>query len=276
MSDIFAYTFMQNAFIAGILISIVLGLISFFVIIRQLSFIGVGISHSAFAGVAIGFLFGIDPTWSAVVFALIIANAIGSVARSGKLKTDTAIGIFFSFTMALGVILIGISKQYNVDLFGYLFGNILAITSGNLVLIALCGTVIIFSVAAFFKEIIFSSFDEELARASGLPVVFLDHLILSLLALSVVICIKVVGILLAEALLVIPAAAASQISKRYVTMIPVSIAVALVSSISGLLVSYKEDLPSGATIVTAAIVIFFVLMVAGRIRRKIGIRNKAI
>ena len=123
MLDMFDLTFMQNAFLAGIMLSLVLAVVSFFVVLRRLSFIGVGVAHSAFGGVALGALIEISPTLTAVAFAVVVANAIGYISRQGKLSTDTAIGIFFSLAMALGVIFIGLSNKYNVDLFGYLFGN---------------------------------------------------------------------------------------------------------------------------------------------------------
>ncbi|MCK5193052.1 MAG: metal ABC transporter permease, partial [Desulfobulbaceae bacterium] len=121
MIEIFRLEFMQNAFLAGIILSLVLAVVSFFVVLRRLSFIGVGVAHSAFGGVALGVLLGISPTITAIAFAVVVANAIGYIGEHGKISTDTAIGIFFSLAMALGVIFIGMSDQYNVDLFGYLF-----------------------------------------------------------------------------------------------------------------------------------------------------------
>ena len=133
MIDIFSLQFMQNAFLAGMILSIVLAVVSFFVVLRRLSFIGVGVAHSAFGGVALGALLGISPTLTAIGFAVIVSNAIGYIGEKGHLGTDTAIGIFFPLAMAMGVIFIGMSDQYNVDLFGYLFGNILAITRQDLI-----------------------------------------------------------------------------------------------------------------------------------------------
>lgn len=269
MIEILELEFMRNAFMAGIMLSLVLAVVSFFVVLRRFSFIGVGVAHSAFGGVALGTLLGISPVLTAIGFAVVVSNSIGYVARQGKLSTDTTIGIFFPMAMALGVIFIGMSDQYNIDLFGYLFGNILAITRGDLVIIAVLGTLVLLFTFLFFKELLFIAFDREVAYVSGLPVILLDHYLLTVLALSVVISMKVVGIILVSALLVIPGATASQLTDRYASMIAVSVLVALTSTIGGLIISYYADLASGATIVTLAAVIFFVSFIWGQFRKKI-------
>jgi len=266
MIDIFSLQFMQNAFLAGMMLSFVLAVVSFFVILRRLSFIGVGVAHSAFGGVALGALLGISPTLTAIGFAVVISNAIGYIGKEGHLGTDTAIGIFFPLAMALGVIFIGMSDQYNVDLFGYLFGNILAITRQDLIIIAILGGLVLLSTVMFFKELLFVAYDREVAFVSGMPVAFLDHFFLTILALSVVISMKIIGIILVSALLVIPGAAASQITHRYNSMIVISILIALISTSGGLVISYYADLPSGATIVTLASLIFFATFIIGRTR----------
>jgi zinc transport system permease protein len=256
--------FMQNALTAGILLSLVLAVVSCFVVLRKFSFIGVGVAHSAFGGVALGALIGVSPTMSAIVFAVCVANAIGVIGSQRRLSADTAIGIFFSLAMALGVIFIGLSDTYNVDLFGYLFGNILAITRPDILVIAVLGCLVLASIRLFFKELLFVAFDSEVAHVSGIPVRFLDHFFLTILALTVVISMKVVGIILVSALLVIPGATAAQVTDRYSAMFAVAIATALFSTIGGLCISYYADLASGATIVTLASLIFFVFWGIGK------------
>jgi zinc transport system permease protein len=267
MIEMFQLEFIQNAFIAGIILSLVLAVTSFFVVLRRLSFIGVGIAHSAFGGVALGMLMGISPTLSAIGFALLVANAIGYIGRKEDLSIDTAIGIFFSLAMALGVIFIGLSDRYNVDLFGFLFGNILAITRQDLIMIAMLGCIVLVSFFLLFKELLFVAYDRDVALISGMPVSFLDHFFLSLLAVSVVISMKVIGIILVSALLVIPGAAASVLTKRYRSMIIASIVIALFSTIGGLLISYALDLASGATIVTLASLIFFTAFMVSQFKK---------
>ena len=268
MIDLFQLEFIQNAFIAGIMLSLVLAVISFFVILRRLSFISVGVAHSAFGGVALGMLLGISPTLSAIGFAFIVSNAISYIGGKKNLSTDTAIGIFFSLAMALGVIFIGLSDRYNVDLFGYLFGNILAITRQDLIIIAILGCVVLISIFLVFKELLFIAYDRDVALISGIPVAFLDHFFLSLLSLSVVISMKVVGIILVSALLVIPGAAASLLTNRYPSMILVAVSIAVISTIGGLLISYFADLASGATIVVLASLIFFMAFAVSQLKKK--------
>lgn len=256
---------MQRALAGGAMLSIVLATISFFVVLRNFSFIGVGVSHSAFGGVALGALIGVSPMGVAIPFAVLVANAIGLVSRKGRIGVDTTIGIFFPLTMALGIIFIGLSKRYNVDLFGYLFGSILAVTSGDLILAAILGAGILLVTILLFKEFLFVAFDEEVARASGLSVVALDHIFLTMLALAVVISIKVIGIVLVSALLVIPGATALQLTRRYSRAILYSILSALIATVGGLFLSYYLDLASGATIVAVAALLFFLALFVGRI-----------
>ena len=266
MTEILAYGFMQKALAAGILVSITCSVISFFVLVNRLSFIGVGISHAAFGGVAIGFLFGIDPTLSAVIFSVLTAWMIGIVSRRGRLNEDTTIGIFYAAAMALGIVIIGLSRGYTVDLFGYLFGNILAVTSTDLWIVAALSLFVLGTVFYFFKELLYISFDEESAQVNGVPVAFLYYYLLTLMAVTIVISMKVVGIILVSALLVIPAAAAYEVSSHYKSVLIVSVIVGLVSALGGLLVSYRFNTASGATIVLLAAAVFLLLFTIRSLR----------
>src|SRR4030043_1084362 len=134
MIEILSSAFMQKSFFVGIIVSLISGLVSVFVVLRKMSFIGAGISHAAFGGVAIGFFTGINPTITAIFYCIAVAIGIELVSRKGKVSEDVSIGIFFASSMALGIVLVSLSKEYNVDLFGYLFGNILAITDGEVIL----------------------------------------------------------------------------------------------------------------------------------------------
>jgi zinc transport system permease protein len=260
--------FMQRALAAGVLIAALCALFSVFIVLKRLSFIGVGISHSAFGGVALGFLLGIDPTLTAVIFSAAVALLIGFINRQGRLHEDTAIGIFFSLTMALGILFIGLSNRYNVDLFGYLFGNILAITGTDLTIIAIAAPLIFFLVISVFKELLFLSFDEEVARVSGVAVTPLYYLFLLAMAVTIVIAIKLIGIVLVSALLVLPAATARQLVNRYQGMIWCSMAVAVFSTVAGLWLSYQLNLASGASIVLLAGLLFFLSLVGQKILRR--------
>jgi zinc transport system permease protein len=192
---------------------------------------------------------------------------IGWLSRKGRLHEDTAIGILFSSAMALGVALISLSSTYQVDLFGYLFGNILAVSANDLWLLGGIAVVVLGLVGLLFKELLFVAFDEEVARANGLPVTPLYFVLLGCLALAVVAAIRVVGIVLVEALLVIPAAIGYQLAHGYRAMLCLSVATAVLSAIIGLFVSYVLNIAAGATIVLVLTLLFVVALAVGRMRR---------
>jgi len=266
--DILHYAFMQRALVAAVLVGVVCSVIGTYVVLKKLAFIGAGISHSAFGGVALGYLLGVNPIGVAIPFCLAAAMAIGWVSKKGRVSEDTAIGIFFASAMALGVLFIGLKAGYNVDLFGYLFGSILSVSSSDIWLILGLGLGVIVVVILLFKEFFFMSFDEEMAAVSGLPVRTLYFLLLGLMALTVIISIKIVGIILVEALLVIPAAAAFQLTRNFVRMMLLSVLLGVVSGVAGLFLSYWLNLASGATIVLTAAAIFFLCFVFSPKRRR--------
>lgn len=258
MLEILGYAFMQRALLASILIGTVTAIIGVYVVLRGLAFIGAGIAHASFGGVALGFLLGINPVLSAVVFCLAAAWAIAWTSRRAEVREDTAIGIFFAATMALGILLIGLMGEYNVDLFGYLFGSVLSVTREDLWLSGALGAGVLLVIGLFFKELLFITFDPEMAEVSGLPARPLYILLLSIIALTIVLSIKVVGIILVSAMIIIPAAAAFQLTEDFRAMMAVAVLVGNLSAIAGLLLSYRLDTASGATMVLTATVIFFV------------------
>ncbi len=267
MVELLGYGFMQRALLAGLLAGVLCGVLGFFVVLRRLSFIGVGISHSAFGGIAIGVVLGCEPLLAAAAFATLVAWGIGWLSRAGRLHEDATIGILFSSAMALGVALISLSRTYQVDLFGYLFGNILSVSDTDLWLLAGICAAVLAAIALLFKEFLFVAFDEEVARASGLPVTALSFVLLTCLALAVVAAIRVVGIILVEALLVIPAAIGYQLARGYRSMLCISVISAVLSAILGLFVSYFLNVAAGATIVLVLTMVFFVAMALARNRR---------
>jgi ABC-type Mn2+/Zn2+ transport system permease subunit len=256
MLEILSYTFMQRALLASVLIGTISAVIGVYVVLRGLSFIGAGIAHASFGGVALGFLLGINPTLTAVGFCLLTAWGIAWTSRRAEVKEDTAIGIFFAATMALGILFIGLMEDYNVDLFGYLFGSVLSVTQADLWLSGLLGAGVLLTVGLFFKELLFITFDPEMARVSGLPATALYVLLLSLMALTIVLSIKVVGIILVSALIVIPAAAAYQLTEDFWPMMILAVIIGNISALSGLFLSYELDTASGATMVLTATLVF--------------------
>jgi zinc transport system permease protein len=262
MTELLSFQFMRYALLAGLIVSVMCGTISNFVVLKRLSFLGAGISHAAFGGVALGVLLGTEPLYTGIAFTWVLTMIIGYVSREGHLSEDTAIGIGYVAAMAVGTLFLGFARSYNFDVFGYLFGNILAVTETDLIITAALGGVVLLLLSVFHKELVFLAFDEEMAQVVGLPVRFLYYLLLSIMALTVVIAIKVVGIVLVSALLVLPGATSLQLTKNIVPMVALSVACGLVSTVSGLYLSYSLDLASGATIVLTATLLFGVAMAA--------------
>ncbi len=260
MLEIFSTSFMQKALLVGVAISLLSGLISVFVVLRKMSFIGAGLSHASFGGVAIGFLLGINPVLTAVLYAIAAALGIEFVSRKGKISEDVAIGIFFASSMALGIVLISLSKKYTIDLFGYLFGNILAITSGEVLISVILSILVIGVMVLFLKEIFITTYNEEIARVSGISVRAINILFLVSLAVTIVVSMKVIGIILISALLVIPGATAQLFAKNLYFMISASCGVAVISTIIGLILSYHFDAAPGGSIVLTATAIFFIAL----------------
>ena len=256
MTDMLAYEFMQRALLAGIIIGVLCSFVSFFVVLKRLSFVGVGISHSALGGVALGLYLGLEPVLTGGLFAVAVAWAIGFVSRHGQIQEDVSIGIFFSAAMAFGIVVMGFTKGYYADLLSFLFGNILAVTTTDLWVLTGVGGVVLILLGLFFKELLLTCFDEESARVGGVPVDQLYYLLLTCIAVTVVIAVKVVGIILASALLVIPAAAAHEITGNFRRMLLVSVILGVLATTGGLSLSYQFDLASGATIVLLASLIF--------------------
>jgi ABC-type Mn2+/Zn2+ transport system permease subunit len=272
MTEVLGYAFMQRALLAGAVIGAVCAIIGVYVVLKGLSFIGAGIAHASFGGVALGFLLGLNPVLTAVVFCLATAWGIGLVARKSQVKEDTAVGIFFASTMALGILFIGLMRGYNVDLFGYLFGSILAVGEQDVWVTLGLGAGVLVVVGVFFKELLFVTFDPEMAEVTGVPAGRVYFLLISLVALTIVLSIKVVGIVLVSALIVTPAAAAYQLTEDFRRMMALAVVIGVSSTVGGLLLSYPLNTASGATIVLLATLVFFGAAVFSPRRRRAGYR----
>jgi zinc transport system permease protein len=250
--------FMQRALVGAVTLGLLCGLLGFFVVLRRFAFIGVGISHSAIGGVALGVLLGLPPLPVAAVFAVAVALAIARVSKRAALSEDAVIGVFFSGSMALGIVLFSLSRGYQQDLFSYLFGNVLAITGRELVFLAVVSIAIAVTVLAIFKEQMLIAFDEEIARAYGLRVSLLDGAMLVCLALTIIVGVRLVGVLLIEAMLVVPAATAALWAAHYRGQVLIACLVGAASGIVGLAISYHGNVAAGGTIVLVAVSAFFV------------------
>ncbi len=262
----FEFAFMQRALIAAVVIGIVCGALGFFVVLRRLAFIGVGISHSAIGGVAIGIVLGISPLATAAVFAIAVALAIARLSRRQLLSEDAVIGVFFSASMALGVVLFSLQRGYQQDLFGYLFGNVLAVSETELWVLGALGAAVLAALAIGFRPLFFAAFDEEVARAYGHPVDALNTTLLVLLAMTVVIGVRLVGVVLVEALLVIPAATAALWAGHYRNQILLSTTLGAGAGVLGLALAYWLDLAAGGAIVLVAAAAFFCSLALRQLR----------
>ncbi|MCX6680341.1 MAG: metal ABC transporter permease [Methanothrix sp.] len=262
--DFLQYDFMRNALAAGLAASVLCGVIGIYVILNKIVFISDGIAHAAFGGIGLGYFLGYDPLAFGIGSAVITALGIGMVSSRARISEDTAIGVFMATGMALGIMLLTLSQGYARDLYGYLFGNILAVTRSDVLLIAALTLIILALVFLLYKEFLLLSFDPIYAQAIGLPVQSLRLLLLVMVAFSVVILIKIVGIIMVIALLTIPGA----ISRRHMLGLPAimagSILLGAIFVTIGLLISYELDVPSGATIILTAALAFFLSTVLSR------------
>lgn len=257
MLHLFTYKFMQNAFLAGTLVALIAGLLSFFVYHRRLAFLGVGMSHVAFGGLALGSLTGLPPYLCGMGFAAASTFFIAGQGREDR-KEDILVGILFSFSMTLGLILLSYSKGYTNDLFAYLFGDILSVTNADLlmagILFLVCGILLV----VFFKEFVLAVFDPEFGRVVRYPVSFIYHLLLVMIAVSVVVSIKIVGLILIEGLIILPGAIAANLSGRYKPQMAISAVVSVLSVCCGIVLSAKLNWPAGATVIAVLALVYFV------------------
>lgn len=267
MAELFAMDFFKNAFFASLLLGVLFGILSFFVVTRKLAFLGAGVAHTAFGGVAIGIFFNIHPFWTALIFCIISAIVIGKLTRLRILTPDVGIGIFFAFSMALGALLIKLKKAYTFDLQGYLFGNILAVNPSDLLLTAAVLLLFIPFIVLFIHRILFMTFDEEVAMVSGVRTEYIDTALFVFLATIIVISMKIVGIILVSALVVLPASFGLVLTKNFRGVIAWGIVFTLCAMCGGLLISFHLDTPPGATMVVLATAVYGIVAVFNVVRK---------
>jgi len=273
MFSVLSYDFMQNALAAGILAGIACGVVGTFVVVRRMVFISGGVSHATFGGIGLAYLLGFNPMLGALLFAVAAALSMGVITRKTKLSEDTGIGVLWATGMALGVIFVGLASGYAPDLFSYLFGNILTVQRGELLMMLVLDGVIITTVLAFYKELLAVSFDEEFARVEGIPTTGLQMVLLALIALTIVTVIRVVGIVLVIALLTIPPAIARQYTSSLSSMMRLAVALSVGLSVCGIALSYLLNLASGATIILLSGVVLLTVLLTKRVRAGRAARN---
>jgi manganese/iron transport system permease protein len=265
LTEPFQYEFMQRGMIAAVLVGIVCAVVGTYVVLRGMAFFGDALAHTILPGIAIGYLItgGARDTlfWWALGTAIIAALGIGAISKQAEIKEDTAIGIIFAGMFALGIALISTVRSYAVDLSHFLFGDVLGVSAQSLWLIVIFGGIVLFTIAAFYKEFLTLSFDPILAATLRLPVNLLNNLLLCLIAVTVAISLQTVGVALMVAMLVTPAATASLLTHRLPTMMALAAFFAASSGVIGLYLSFYLSIASGAAIVLTA-TLFFMLAFA--------------
>lgn len=283
ISDLAAYLtdpwqseFMVRSLLALIMVSVVCAVMGSFVVVKGMAFIGDALAHASFGGVAAAFVLGGNIYLGAAVAAILTSLGIVFVSRRAGLRFDTAIGVIFVGAFALGIAIVSRQEGYIVDLFSFVFGNVLGVGKGDLLLIATVGAIVLALVAVFYKELLFTAYDPSMAAAAGLPVAAMQYGLLALIALTIVISLKAVGIVLVVAMLVTPAATAQLLVRRLHLIMVVGAGVGVVSSVVGLYLSYHADVAASAAVVLTATVIFLLTFLLSPRRGILGLRRPSI
>ena len=253
LAELWHFDFLRNAFVAGLLSSMVCGVLGTFVVVRRLVFISGGISHAAFGGLGICYFLGWPPLLGAFIVAILTATVLGSEADDKPRGNDAAIGVLWALGMALGIVFIYKTPGYAPNLMSYLFGDILTVTATDLVLLAVLTLAVWIVMVLLYKELVAVSFDAAFARIQGVPVRGLQTLLLLLVGSAIVVLIQVVGIVLVIALLTVPTLTAMMLVRRFIAVMAVSVLASLSMVMIGLLASYFFDIPSGPAIVLCGV-----------------------
>jgi len=262
MAVLFQYGFLQRAVLAGVFIAVACAVLGVFLILRKDAMIGHGLSHVAFAGVALGLFLNVLPLAAALAVSVAGALAIMRLKDRAGLYGDTAVGIFSSLGLAVGILLATLAGSFNVDLMAYLFGDVLAIDPLEVWLSVGLAAVVLLAVALNYARLLFMTFDRESARVSGVGIGRLDALLMVLTAVTIVLGMKVAGILLVAALIVIPAAAGLQLASSFRMAVVLAAAVAAFSVIAGLALAVRLDVPASASVVIICFLVFAVFSLA--------------
>ncbi len=254
--ELFNYQFFTNALLAAVLASIVCGLIGSYIVAKRMVFISGGITHASFGGIGIAYFLGLNPVLGAAVFSVLASLGIEWISTKSNVREDSAIGILWSFGMAIGIIFIFMTPGYAPNLMSFLFGSILTVSQTDLILIGSLAVVLIAVFILFYHTILFVAFDEEYARSHKIPVNLVKHVMISLVSLTIVLNIRLVGIMLVISYLTIPQSTANIFTRKFHQIIILSTVFGIIGSVGGLLISYYYDIPSGATIIFAFVVLF--------------------
>ena len=276
ISELLQYKFITNSLLAGILASISCGIIGTYIVTRRMVFLSGGITHASFGGIGIGYFFGFNPIISAAVFGILSALGIEFVSKRSEIREDSVIGILWSFGMAVGIMFIFLTPGYAPNLMSYLFGSILTVSTLDILLMSGLSLVLIVVFISFYRIILFISYDQEFAKTHRIAVDLINYMLISLVALTIVLNIKVVGIILVISLLTIPQSTANLFTKNFKNIIIASIVIGLIGAFLGLIISYKINIPSGASIIFSLVMIFILAKLFQWSIRKIKLKKQRI
>ena len=255
IANIFEYDFLTNAFIASILSGITCGIVGSYIVTRRIVFLSSGITHASFGGLGIALYAGIDPLLGALSFASISSVGIEFASRRGGIREDSVVGIIWSMGMAIGALFMSLRPGYATDLTSYLFGNILLVTPQNIVWLSILTAVLIIGSILWLRRLMYITFDEEYAKSQGINTSLVSYIMAVVIAISIVLSIKVMGIILLLSLITIPTVIANDITKDYKMITPLSAIIAVVGNVMGFILSYEYDIPTGSCIIFILVVL---------------------
>lgn len=267
LADLLSYSFFLNALLSAVLASISCGIAGTYIVARRKVFIAGGITHASFGGIGMGYYLGLSPVLGGAIFGVLSALGIEIIARKTEIREDSAIGIIWSLGMALGIIFIFLTPGYAPNLMTYLFGNILTVSVIDIYYMLALSLFLILFFIIFFRIILFISFDEEYARSHKLPVQLFNYILITLVSLVIVLNIRIVGIILVISFLTIPQSTANLFTRNFKRIIIYAIGFGLLGSFLGLYVSFKANLPSGATIICVFVIVYLIAWTFRRIQK---------
>ncbi len=274
--DILSFGFMQNAIISGIAISLICSTVGLFLVLRKYSLFGDALAHSAFGGVALGLFLGVYPLWAAYVVSILSALALTKIRQKFDISGDAIIAILLSSGIAIGIVLISLSGGFSIDIFSFLFGSILLVSTENVIMVlGLCAAILIILITGY-RKFMYITFSEEQAQVSGIPVQKLNYLLIAIAGITVVTSMQLVGVLLVSALFVIPNVTAMMFKRSFKQTIILSMSFSVFSTVAGIMISYPLDIAPSGMVVLLAITLFIgslIMKSAGMIKTT-GIQPK--
>jgi len=269
VKQFFQYAFIQNAIISAFLLSVIPGCIGSYIVVRRLVFLSGGITHASFGGIGIAWYFGLNPILGATVFSVFSALGLEYLSQGRTLREDSAIGMLWSFGMAVGILFVFLTPGYAPNLMSFLFGSILTISQTDILLLLILATLTLVFFVAFYYPILFVAFDSDFAKTQNVPVKFISYSLAVLIALSIVFAIRAVGIILIISLLTIPANIANIVTHRFRRIIVLSALISLFSIVAGIAISFRLNVPSGATIIITMMAFYHIAKGIQLVRQRI-------